>query len=108
MLTQQASAPRMRRPGANGHAVSHPYQNQDSAFERFAERASNFTSRWLFFVLMLLLASASIRADATERARLEHVIVGVLTITSLFKISLLANAEKLASPRGAAGRARTA
>jgi hypothetical protein len=31
---------------------------------------------------------------ATERTRLEHIIVGVFTITSLFKIALLANAEK--------------
>jgi low affinity Fe/Cu permease len=73
---------------------SHPHENEDSAFERFAERASNFTSRWLFFVLMLLLACAWIWAAVTERTQLEHIIVGVFTITSLFKISLLANAEK--------------
>ena len=43
---------------------------------------------------MLLLACAWIWAAVTERPQLEHIIVGVFTITSLFKISLLANAEK--------------
>jgi low affinity Fe/Cu permease len=73
---------------------SHPHEKRHTWFERFAETASNFTTRWLFFLIMLVGAGAWAWAAATERARLEHLIAGVFTIVALFKVSLLANAEK--------------
>jgi low affinity Fe/Cu permease len=73
---------------------AHPHETRDSRFERFAELASNFTTRWLFFLIMFLVACAWIWSEATKRTSLAHVFVGVFTICSLFKISLLANSEK--------------
>jgi low affinity Fe/Cu permease len=73
---------------------AHPHDTRDSRFERFAEHASNFTTRWLFFLIMLLVASAWIWAEATKRMSLSHILVGVFTIAALFKISLLANSHK--------------
>jgi low affinity Fe/Cu permease len=73
---------------------SHPAENEDSAFERFAEAASNFTTRWLFFALMLLVAIGWGWAAVTEHSRWEHIFTGVFAIVTLFKVSLLANSER--------------
>ena len=92
-LTPPSAAPPER---ARPHHVpfSQPYENRDSRFERFAEVAGNFTTRWLFFAIFALLTLAWVWAAAAHHRDLEHVFVGIFSITSLFKISLLANTEK--------------
>jgi low affinity Fe/Cu permease len=73
---------------------SHPHENRDSGFERFAEQVGNFTTRWLFFAIMLLGACAWIWAVAAGHTHVEQAITGAFAIVTLFKISLLANSEK--------------
>jgi low affinity Fe/Cu permease len=73
---------------------THPAENEDSPFERFAEVASNFTTRWLFFALMLVVAAGWVWAAITEHSRWEHVFTGIFTIVTLFKVSLLSNSER--------------
>jgi len=74
--------------------TSHPFEERHSRFQRFADAASNFTSRSAFFVAFLVMAFVWAWALFTEHDRLEHGIVGLFTIVTLFKITLLANAEK--------------
>jgi low affinity Fe/Cu permease len=73
---------------------AHPHETRDSRFERFAEAAGNFSTRWLFFLIFLLLALAWVWAAVAKHRDLEHVFIGIFTIASLFKIALLANSEK--------------
>ena len=87
----------MRRGSGHHRAhvpFSHPHETRDSRFERFAEAAGNFTTRWLFFLIYLLLALAWVWAAVTKHRDLEHALTGIFAITSLFKIALLANTEK--------------
>ena len=65
-----------------------------SRFQRFAEFGSNFTTGWQFFGVLLLLAAGWIWAAAADMTRLQSILLGVFTIIGVFKISLLANAER--------------
>jgi hypothetical protein len=74
--------------------TANPYDERHSNFERFAEAASNVTSRSAFFGVVVLLACAWVWAIAADEARIERLLVGLFTLITLLKISLLANSEK--------------
>ena len=74
--------------------TGHPYDERHSRFARFAEGASNVTSRSVFFGFLFLLCVAWVWTVIAEESRAERVLVGLFTIVTVMKISLLANSEK--------------
>jgi low affinity Fe/Cu permease len=74
--------------------TGHPYDERHSRFERFAEAASNVTSRSVFFGFLFVLCCAWVWTVITEERHVERVLIGLFTIVTVLKISLLANSEK--------------